>query len=152
MPRNDELLFLETEGSCAYCGHKDRRDLTIHHIAESKRKNEDYDNKIILCHNCHQRHHRRNEPTTEEIEEIKLRLIKKTLTTMGLNAMKYAHRRGAVEASPFLVSHLVEYGYLAEGEMISSWALDVDSPSVVTSSTYTITDEGKALLIKWKLK
>ena len=48
----EDLLFLETDDSCALCGLKDTRALTIHHIEQSDPKNENYDNKLVLCHNC----------------------------------------------------------------------------------------------------
>lgn len=154
MPRNNELLFLETDGACAYCGHKDSRALTIHHMQQSTPKNEDYDNKIILCHNCHQRHHQGKGATEDELNEIKRRLIIKTLTRPGLNALKYAYRRSLVAAAPFLVNHLIEYGYLAEKDVVSNWIEydDATEPEIIMTATYTITKEGKALLDKWDLK
>jgi hypothetical protein len=150
VPRNDELLFLETDGSCACCGYKDGRALTIHHLQQSTPKNEDYDNKLVLCHNCHQTHHQGKGPTADELVEIKRRLIIKTLTRAGLNAMKYAYRRSAVVAAPFLVNHLVEYGYLVQGNVISDWG-ETAEQSVVISAAYSITGEGGALLEKWRL-
>lgn len=151
MPRNDELLFLETDGACAYCGHKDSRALTIHHM--TKPKSEDYDKKIVLCHNCHQGHHNEKGATKDELIEIKRRLIIKTLTRPGLNAMKYAYRRSVVVAAPFLVNHLIEYGYLAEKEVVSNW-IEIDDPAepdIIMTATYTITKAGKELLDKWNL-
>jgi hypothetical protein len=152
MPRNDELLFLETDGACAYCGHKDTRALTIHHMIQAVPKIEDYDNKIVLCHNCHQCHHQGKGPTSDELEEIKRRLIIKTLTPLGVNALKYAYRRSRVSAAPFLVNHLIEYGYLMEKEMMSDWSEDASAPSVVITALYAITAEGRTLLEKWGLK
>lgn len=152
MPRNDDLLFVETDGACAYCGHKDARALTIHHIIEASPKIEDYDNKIVLCYNCHQCHHQGKGPTSDEIKQIKRRLIMKTLTPLGLNALKYAYRRSAVSAAPFLVNHLVEYRYLTEKEVVSDWSEDASTPNVVISAVYAITTEGRALLDKWGLK
>ena len=153
MPRNDELLFLEPDGACAYCGHKDSRALTVHHMQQSKPKNEDYDNKIVLCHNCHQCHHQGKGPTANELEEIKLRLIIKTLTRIGLNAMKYAYRRSLVVAAPFLVNHLIEYGYMEEKDVVSNWIErdDANEPEIIITATYAITNKGKALLEKWDL-
>jgi hypothetical protein len=152
MPRNDELLFLETDGACAYCGHKDTRALTIHHMIQAVPKIEDYDNKIVLCHNCHQCHHQGKGPTSDELEEIKRRLIIKTLTPLGVSALKYAFRRSRVSAAPFLVNHLIEYGYLMEKEMMSDWSEDASAPSVVITALYAITAEGRTLLEKWGLK
>jgi hypothetical protein len=107
-----ELLLVETDGSCANCGLKSDRFLTEHHIEQSNPKNEDYDNRIVLCHNCHQCHHQAKGPSTDQLREIKKRLIVKTLTRSGLNALKEANRKGLVMAMPFLVNHLVEHGYL----------------------------------------
>lgn len=152
VPRNDELLFLETDGACAYCGHKDARALTIHHMVQAAPKIEDYDNKIVLCHNCHQCHHQAKGPTADELNEIKRRLIIKTLTRPGLNALKYAYRRSVVAAAPFLVNHLIEYGYLVEKEVVSDWSEDTNAPNVIITATYAITPEGRALLDKWSLK
>ena len=154
MPRNNELLFLETDGACAYCGHKDSRALTVHHMEQSTPKNEDYDNKIILCHNCHQAHHQGKGATDGELNVIKRRLIIKTLTRPGLNALKYAYRRSLVIAAPFLVNHLIEYGYLAEEDVVSNWIAyeDATEPEIIITATYAITKEGKELLDKWDLK
>src|SRR4051812_48976836 len=98
MPAVDDLLFAEVDNSCAGCGHRDSRALTVHHIDEAKPKNENYDNKIVLCHNCHQCHHEEKGLTHEQVRTIKRRLIIKTLTRQGLNAMKQAHRKGVVIA------------------------------------------------------
>ena len=154
MARTDELLYLETDGACAYCGHKDRRVLTIHHLMQSIPKNEDYDNKLVLCHNCHQSHHQSKGATADELFEIKRSLIIKTLTRPGLNAMKEAYRRTLVVAMPFLVNHLVEFGYLVQGEMIrGEWSSDDNTtPKFIVDAEYTITSQGKALLEKWNLK
>jgi hypothetical protein len=152
MPRNDELLFLETEGACAYCGHKDARTLTIHHMVQATPKIEEYDNKIVLCHNCHQSHHQGKGPTADELKEIKRRLIIKTLTLPGVNALKYAYRRSRVSAAPFLVNHLIEYGYLAEKEVVSDWSEDASAPNIIITALYEITTDGKSLLEKWGLK
>lgn len=154
MARTDELLYIETDGGCAYCGHKDSRVLTIHHLEQSATKNEAYDNKLILCHNCHQGYHQGKGATPEELNKIKRRLIIKTLTVPGLNAMKEAYRRAVVTAMPFLVNHLVEQGFLTQGEMQrGEWSLeDNDTPKYIIEAEYTITDRGKALLEKWDLK
>jgi hypothetical protein len=119
-------------------------------MKQSTPKNEDYDNKLVLCHNCHQSHHQSKGPTADELVEIKRRLIIKTLTRAGLNAMKYANRRSAVVAAPFLVNHLVEYGYLIQGEVISEWG-ETPQQNIVIGAAYSITDEGRALLEKWGL-
>ena len=133
MSATDDLLFAETEGGCANCGLKDSRALTIHHIEQSKPKIEDYDNKIVLCHNCHQCHHEGHEPTAEALKDIKRRLIIKTLTRPGLNALKQAYSRTYVVAMPFLVNHLVEQQYLApvDGKVVLT-------PSFASADTVTM--------------
>jgi hypothetical protein len=143
---------METDGACAYCGHKDSRALTIHHLQQSKPKNENYDNKLVLCHNCHQCHHQDKGPTSDELIDIKRRLIIKTLTRHGLNAMKQAYRNAAVVATPFVVSHLVEFGYLLQKVVQSYMSEDGDSPRIIISATYGLTTEGTELLDKWDLK
>jgi len=62
MTDTEEMILSETDGSCAYCGIKDYRVLTIQHIIQRKPKDESYDNKIILCHNCHHLYHQGKGP------------------------------------------------------------------------------------------
>jgi 5-methylcytosine-specific restriction endonuclease McrA len=75
-----EILFSETDGSCAYCGIKDYRVLTVHHLIQQEPKDESYDNKIVLCHNCHHLYNQRKGPSEDDLRSIKKRLIYKTLT------------------------------------------------------------------------
>ena len=153
MAKTDELLFMESDAACACCGTRDVRTLTIHHIDQSSPKDESYDNKIILCHNCHQCHHDGKGATEKELKDIKRRLIVKSLTQVGLNAMKQAYRKPFVVAMPFLVVHLVERGYLKYGEMLSGTREGESSEGswLVETASYTITSTGRALLKKWKL-
>jgi hypothetical protein len=159
MARTDDLLFIESEDACANCGLRDVRALTVHHIEQQNPKNEAYDNKIVLCHNCHTCHHNGKGPTKADIEEIKARLIVKTLTRLGLNALKRAYRSNFVIAMPFTVDHLVEWGYLQHIEDLALWEDDESEPryldkgvQVASEASYSITDRGRALLDKWKLK
>lgn len=152
MRRTDELLYIETDGGCANCGLRDNRVLTVHHLDPTNPKDESYDNKLLLCHNCHQCHHHRKEPTDKELRDIKRRLITKTLTRPGLNALKLAHRQGAVVAMPFLVNHLVELEYLRYTEPMSTWSHDEHSKENVSEGVYVITAAGKKLLTKWRLR
>jgi len=152
---NEERLYIETESSCANCGFKDIRALTIHHIEgdETKTaKNEAYDNKILLCHNCHQCHHQGKGPFTNELKTLKKRLIIKTLTPHGLNAMKEACRRNRVLATPFLVNHLVELQYLKQDDIQSSWSDDQGREEGIIDAWYSLTPGGRQLLEKWSLK
>lgn len=149
---DDELVYIETEGSCACCGHKDVRALTIHHIEAAEPKSELYDNKIVLCHNCHHGHHQGKGPSAEQVKEMKARLIAKTLTRPGLNALKIAARRGGVVASPFAVLHLLEMRYLRHMQDLSSTGVGVDGEKeVIIDAIYEVTEEGRALLSCWKL-
>ena len=147
----DDLLFVETDDSCALCGLKGTRALTIHHLEQSEPKNENYDNKLVLCHNCHHFFHQGKGVTAEDLKNIKRRLIIKTLTVPGINAMKCAYRRDGVVAMPFLVNHLVELGYLRQGDAIRFDTTDA-GVDVVTDAMYLVTDEGRTLLEKWELK
>jgi len=147
----DDLLFVETDDSCALCGLKDARALTIHHLEQSEPKNENYDNKLVLCHNCHHCYHQDKGVTAEDLKNIKRRLIIKTLTVPGINALKCAYRRNGVVAMPFLVNHLVELSYLRQGDPIRSDTTDA-GVEVITDAMYVVTDEGRALLEKWDLK
>lgn len=153
MNYDDQLVYIETEGSCANCGLKDTRALTIHHLDATAPKKELYDNKIVLCHNCHQCHHQGKGPSAQELIDIKTRLIVKTLTRPGLNALKIAARKKGVSASPFMVTHLVGMRYLKCKEVVST-LMDDNDPTIeiVSEAIYEITKEGQALLAKWKLK
>lgn len=148
----EETLFSETEGSCAYCGIKDYRVLTIHHIIQSEPKDESYDNKIVLCHNCHHLYHEQKGPSSEDLTTIKKRLICKTLTQQGINALKEAYRKGFVIASPYLVNHLIELQLLKYLDTISSFSDDQTNKTVDIEVIYELTDKGKEFTEKWNLK
>ena len=152
MPATEDLLYAETDRTCACCGHRDTRALTIHHIEQSKPKDESYDNKIVLCHNCHTCHHSDKGPTKGEIVDLKRRLIRKTLTQQGLNALKAAYRKGHVTAPPFAVNHLVEMQFLSYERPVHIYAADdswIEHEEV--SAIYGITEHGKQLIEKWGL-
>jgi len=118
----------------------------VHHLVQTEPKDESYDNKILLCHNCHHAYHQKKGATAEELQEIKCRLIIKTLTRPGLNALKEAYRRGRVVAMPFLVNHLVEFDYLKFREELSSLVDEPDHRDVVIDAVYTISDDGAGFL------
>lgn len=147
----EERLYLETDSSCAHCGFRDQRALTTHHIDCDRSDREAYDNKIVLCHNCHQCHHQGKGPSCEELITLKKRLIIKTLTQPGLNAMKAANRRGTVIAIPFLVNHLQEFSYLSFEEECMTHVIN-GGPEQVTLGCYSLTDAGRRLLDTWDLK
>lgn len=148
----EEALFSETEGSCAYCGIKDYRVLTIHHIIQNEPKDESYDNKIVLCHNCHHLYHEQKGPSSEDLTTIKKRLIYKTLTQQGINALKEAYRKGLVVASPYLVNHIIEMQLIEYSDTISSFSDDQTNKTVDIEVIYELTDKGKKFIEKWNLK
>jgi len=119
----EDRLYLEAENGCAICGSKDSRSLTIHHIEHDlEEADNSYDNLIVMCHNCHTPYHQEKGLTKDQIRQIKRRLIIKTLTPFGLNALKVAHRKDLVVGAPFTLLHLVELGLLEQGELISEYS------------------------------
>lgn len=101
MSKIREYLYLETDDTCALCGKRGRNKLTIHHIDEN-RTNNDYENLVVLCYNCHNLYNK-NKISKSIIIERKRRLIKKTLTQYGVNAIKMAIRnsKGKVIVASF---------------------------------------------------
>lgn len=145
MPDISQLLVEETDGACAYCGIKDYRILTEHHIEQMEPKDQSYDNRIILCHNCHHLYHQEKGPSKKDIMKIKKRLICKILTQQGVNAVKESYSKGRVVAAPYLVNHLIELGYM---QLIEEH-ITVDEN--VMSSIYELTGPGKVFAQKWGL-
>lgn len=118
--------------------------LTIHHI-DHKKTNNSYDNRIVLCHNCHQEYHQKKGLSRSQIENRKRRLIEKTLTQYGLNAMKIAARNDfGVVTMPFLLYHLVDLRYMTKEEDQMGYGNQPDA-----TSRFAITRKGKSLLKKW---
>jgi len=149
MPDISQLLVEETDGACAYCGIKDYRILTEHHIEQMEPKDQAYDNRIILCHNCHHLYHQEKGPFKTDIKKIKKRLICKILTQQGINAVKESYRKGRVVAAPYLVNHLVELGYIQQTEILSTVGDDTWENSVVADAVYELTEQGKLFAQKW---
>jgi len=148
MAQTDELLQNETDGACAYCGNKDYRVLTVHHIIQQTPKDESYDNKIVLCHNCHHLYHNDKGPSLDDLKKIKKRLICRTLTQQGVNALKHSYRKGFVMAAPYLVDHLIELGLLVFVEPQVTY----ESEDHVLEGIYKLTDRGRQFCEKWDLK
>lgn len=148
MANTEEMIFAETDSSCAYCGIKDYRVLTIHHIIQSDPKDESYDNKIVLCHNCHHLYHQGKGPSSEDLTTIKKRLIYKTLTQQGINALKEAYRKGLVVASPYLVNHLIELQLLELSDSIATY----ETEEQIIHAEYKLTEKGKQFTEKWGFK
>ncbi len=144
--RAEDHLFLETDDACAICGLRGPNILTIHHIDDDPSHNA-YDNRIVLCFNCHQAHHQGKPPTLDSIRQRKRHLIEKTATTFGLNAMKIADRNAfGVVAMPFLLYHLVDMGYMTKEENQMSYGAQIDA-----TARFAITPAGSELLRNWGL-
>ena len=86
-----DRLYLEADDACAVCGIRGIQILTIHHIDRIPSNNE-YDNQIVLCRNCHNSHHQGKGLSTKQIKERKRHLIEKTLTTQRQNAFEKEER------------------------------------------------------------
>ena len=142
-----ETLFREGENSCAYCGQRGIENLTIHHI-DHDRENNEYDNLIILCHNCHHRYNENKGISKEDIFRLKCDLIVKTLTQYGINALKISYRNDfGVVAMPYILFHLLDLGYMSKEEEISSYG---DGEKYVeVQARFAITEKGKRLYEKW---
>jgi hypothetical protein len=144
--KTPDILYFETDNSCALCGARGAHILTVHHIDEDRSHNT-YDNLIVLCHNCHNPYHNPNcgEPTLVQIEERKRNLIHKTITTFGLNAMKIAKRNSyGVVAFPYMLYHLCELGYMKKEEAQMGYG-EIDD----ATARFSITDLGISILDKW---
>lgn len=151
MPTTDELLITETDGACSYCGIKDYRVLTTHHIIRQEPKDEAYDNKILLCHNCHHLYHNDKGPSQQDLLDIKKRLICKVLTQQGINSMKESYRKGMVVGSPYLLNHLVELQLLESVQVMSTMG-NSSGNDVVIDAIYQLTTKGRQFAEKWDLK
>jgi len=124
--KTSDLIYIETDDSCAICGAKGIGILSEHHL-DSDRSNNEYDNLIVLCHNCHHKITNNKGLSEEEITGRKRHLINKTITTYGLNAMKIAKRNNfGVIAMPFLLYHLVGLGYMSNKTDLLVYARTVD--------------------------
>ena len=142
--KTSDLIYFETDDSCAICGAKGIGILSEHHI-DSNRANNDYDNLIVLCHNCHHKVTNDKNLPKDIINDRKRHLIHKTMTTYGLNALKIAKRNGfGVIAMPFLLYHLVDLGYMSKEENQMGYGDQEDA-----TARFAITDKGKAVLEKW---
>ncbi|OHD10703.1 MAG: hypothetical protein A2Z96_05865 [Spirochaetes bacterium GWB1_48_6] len=140
----EDLLHFETDDSCAICGNRGINILTIHHI-DGDHNNNVYDNTILLCHNCHHKYHQNRGLSLDDIKKRKENLIRKTLTQYGINAMKIACRNDfGVVAMPFLLFHLLDYGYMSKEENQMGYGEQNDA-----TARFAITCSGKELIEKW---
>jgi len=146
----DDVLFGETDDSCALCGLRGMSLLSIHHI-DSNHSNNNYDNQIVICHNCHHRYNQNKGITLEGVKNRKRHLIAKTLTQYGVNALKIAERNDfGVIAMPFLLHHLVGLGYMTEEETQMGYS-GGEGKYINATVRFAITDKGKELLKRWQL-
>jgi hypothetical protein len=142
--KTSDLIYIETDDSCAICGAKGTGILSEHHI-DNNRLNNEYDNLIVLCHNCHHKITNKKNLSEEEISHRKRNLICKTITTYGLNAMKIAKRNNfGLIAMPFLLYHLVDLGYMSKEEDHMCYGEQTDA-----TARFAITDKGKTIFDKW---
>ena len=142
--KTKDLLFIETDDTCALCGEKERRALTIHHI-DGDDSNNVYDNQIVLCHNCHSRHHNHKGVPKIAIVDRKRHLIARTVTQYGINALKIAARNNfGVVAMPFLLYHLVDLGYMDKLEDQMGYGEQEDA-----TARFSINAEGRRVLNEW---
>ena len=144
-----DRLFLEADNECALCGTRNPNVLTIHHIDGDSRNNT-YENQVVTCNNCHIAHNQDKGFSTEEIRATKRILIMKTITQIGLNALKESARREVVYGAPFLLNHLVDLGYLQFREAGELRGLE-GGPIVFEGAYYEATEKGKSVLDEWDL-
>ena len=137
-------MYFETDISCAYCGTKGWKNLTVHHI-ENPLDNA-YDNQIVLCYLCHGKYNN-GEINKAEIVAMKRILIYKTLTQQGLSAIKNAARKKeGVPGMDFALNHLIEMRYLTKGGYLFRGGPG-DKTDIL--SLYKITENGRDLYNKW---
>jgi len=142
--KTSDLIYIEADDSCAICGTRGIAILSEHHI-DSDRSNNEYDNLIVLCHNCHHKITNNKGLSRKKIQDRKRHLIHKTITTYGLNAMKIAKRNNfGVIAMPFLLYHLVDLGYMTKEEDQMGYGEQTDA-----TAKFAITEKGKFILGKW---
>lgn len=55
-----QIMLRTCENECKDCGNQDVRVLEVHHI-DGNRKNNEIDNLVILCANCHKIRHFEND-------------------------------------------------------------------------------------------
>jgi hypothetical protein len=80
--------------------------------------------------------------------ETKRKLILRTLTYFGVNALKIAYRNGVgVVATPFFLSHLIDIGLLKSKEQLSSYGFK--GKQVSTEELFEITKKGQRYYEKW---
>jgi hypothetical protein len=144
----EDYIFVETNDSCALCGQKGLSNLTKHHI-DDDRNNGEYDNLLVLCRNCHCRFNEKKGITKKQIKETKRKLIIKTCTCFGVNALKFTERnKCGVIAMPFLLYHLVDLGLMKKKENQMGFESQ-DGFQKDAIARFTITPKGRDFYKKW---
>lgn len=152
-----ERAYLETNYSCANCGSRGNETLTIDHIEGRKIAHaNEYDNLIVLCHNCHHQKTSQKGITLKDIKALKRTLAQNYLATYGVNVLKLCMRnKNGVVAMPFLVLHLIEMGLLKKQEMQMGYDVTGDAfeqknvySGIIVTARYIITDKGKRIYNK----
>jgi hypothetical protein len=152
IPEGIRLAVFEEAGyQCAFCGHRDGLNLTVHHIKHERDEGKaTYDNLIALCFNCHHRVDQTGSISEKDIRRLKRHLVHRRLTQAGMNALKLAYENPfGVIAMPFAVQHLVEEKLL---EFIETqmWYGDKKENTIGTA-LYRITPKGHRLVEQWVL-
>jgi hypothetical protein len=76
------------------------------------------------------------------VKDRKRRLIVRTLTPYGLNALKIAARnQSGMVGMPFMINHLVDLGYMEKHETQMTYG---NIPDV--TARFSITDKGECVL------
>ena len=84
-----------------------------------------------------------------DVRDRKRHLIQKTITTYGVNALKIADRNNTgVIASPFLLYHIVELGYVRNEQPIMEHGSG-NERTLEGLNLFSITDKGRAVLREW---
>jgi len=150
-----QLVYEEADFQCSYCGHRQGLNLTIHHISPGQkgRKDDSYENLIVLCHNCQQNLHNKKGITDKEIRRLKRHLVARYLTQAGINTLRLAYKDEAgVIAFPFLVQHLIDMKLLKLIQPVQLLKVGSVGPRALpesTASLYKITEEGNKLTERW---
>ena len=165
MPQNipdslKQVLYEEAGYQCAYCGHREGLDLTIHHIVpKEERGPTEYGNLIVLCHNCHHRVHNTSSISLKDLRRIKRHLVHRFFTQPGVNAAKLAlkHPARMVVVAPYIIQHLVALGFFEHKEDVETLNWEDASTQQKTAETtllaaYWLTDEGATVVEQWLLR
>ena len=100
----------------------------------------DYGNLIALCNDCHV-HVESGKINPKLIRKLKRMQVIRRVTQLGVNALREANHYPEIIASPIVVRHLVDWGYLTTH--------DRDVGIHVPRGCFSITERGKRLVEQW---